>query len=291
LYRWRGRECGSASRKESIAIKSQFQVPPLQGQKVTLMVAMALALIWVDHHYPWLKPVRQQAAWVLEPAQSTAMVPSVLIDWFGESAATRQELLHENKQLSARNLILETRVQRLAALEAENVELRQLLNASEKLGGRVLVSSVLAVDPDPYSQQIFINKGSEDGVFVGQPVLDAYGLLGQVIDVLPFRSRVLMIADSNHAIPVQVNRNGVRAIAAGNGALDSLELLYVPSTADIVEGDLLISSGLGGRYPRGYPVATVTSIENIAGKPFARVSAEPSAHLDRSRHLLLLFND
>ncbi|WP_269843688.1 rod shape-determining protein MreC [Bacterioplanes sanyensis] len=254
-------------------------------------MALALALMWVDHHYSWLQPARMVSGYLLEPAQTTAMVPSALVNWFGESAATRQELLHANKQLSARNLILETRVQRLAALEAENIELRELLNASEKLGSRVLVSSVLAVDPDPYSQQIFINKGSEDDVFVGQPVLDAYGLLGQVIDVLPRRSRVLMIADSNHAIPVQVNRNGVRAIAAGTGALDSLELIYVPNTADIEVGDLLISSGLGGRYPKGYPVATVTQVENIAGKPFASVTAKPSAHLDRSRHLLLLFSD
>lgn len=253
-------------------------------------MALALALIWVDHQYSWLQPVRFVTGYVLEPAQTAAMMPSVLAGWFGESAATRQQLLHDNKQLSARNLILETRVQRLAALEAENIELRELLNASEKLGGRVLVSSVLAVDPDPYSQQILINKGQTDGVFVGQPVLDAYGLLGQVIDVLPNRSRVLMIADSNHAIPVQVNRNGVRAIAAGTGAIDSLELIYVPSTADIKVGDLLISSGLGRRYPKGYPVATVTQVENIAGKPFASVRAAPNAHLDRSRHLLLLFS-
>ncbi len=185
--------------------------------------------------------------------------------------------------------MLELRSQRLAALETENIELRELLSASEQVDDRVLVASVVAVDPDPFSQQIVVNKGGEDGVFIGQPVLDAYGLLGQVIDVMPFSARVLMIADPNHAIPVQVNRNGVRAIAVGTGSLTELELIYVPATADIIPGDLLVSSGLGERYPRGYPVATVTAVENISGQSFAKVLAEPSAQLDRSRHLLLVF--
>ena len=153
----------------------------------------------------------------------------------------------------------------------------------------VLVTGILAIDPDPYSQLIIINKGGHDGAFVGQPVLDAHGLLGQVVDVLPFTSRVLMIADSNHAIPVQVNRTGVRAIAVGNGSLDSLDIVYVPTTAGIEVGDTLVSSGLGGRYPKGYPVATVTSVDNQTGESFARVTAKPTAHLDRSRYLLLVF--
>lgn len=250
---------------------------------------LALALMWLDSHFPWLQPARYFTGYVLTPSQQVAAVPGVVAEWFSESSSQRQELLTENKQLSARNLVLELRAQRMAALEAENIELRELLSASEQIDDRVLVTSVIAVDPDPFSQQILINKGGEDGVFIGQPVLDAYGLLGQVIDVMPYSARVLMIADSNHAIPVQVNRNGVRAIAVGTGSLDELELIYVPNTADIVAGDLLVSSGLGGRYPRGYPVATVTRVDNIPGKSFAVVTAEPSAHLDRSRHLLLVF--
>lgn len=248
-----------------------------------------MILIWLDSHAPWLQPLRQASGYLVLPAQKTAAAPAAIANWFGESAAARHELLQQNKKLTARNLILETKAQRLASLEAENIELRELLSASEQIDDRVLVSSLTAVDPDPYSQQVLIDKGAEDGVFIGQPVLDAYGLLGQVIDVLPRSSRVLMIADSNHAIPVQVNRNGVRAIAAGTGSLDTLELIYVPNTADIEVGDLLVSSGLGGRYPKGYPVASVSNVENIPGKPFASVSATPSAHLDRSRHLLLVF--
>lgn len=246
--------------------------------------------MWLDSRVTWLQTVRYVTGFVLAPAQQAAMMPGAISDWYSESSSTREELRAENKQLKARNLVLETRAQRLASLETENIELRELLSASEQVDDRVLVTSVIAVDPDPFTQQILINKGGEDGAFIGQPVLDAYGLLGQVIDVSPYSSRVLMIADSNHAIPVQVNRNGVRAIAVGTGALDELELIYVPNTADIIPGDLLVSSGLGGRYPRGYPVATVTRVDNIPGKSFAQVMAEPSARLDRSRHLLLVFS-
>lgn len=261
-----------------------------QPQRLAVLVLAALLLMWTDARYSWLQPLRYGIGYVLAPAQQVALIPRAIGHWFDESAATRQQLQMENQQLQARNLVLELRSQRLAALEAENIELRELLSASEQVDDRVLVTSVIAVDPDPFSQQILVNKGGEDGVFIGQPVLDAYGLLGQVIDVMPFSARVLMIADPNHAIPVQVNRNGVRAIAVGTGSLTELELIYVPATADIIPGDLLVSSGLGERYPRGYPVARVTVVENIPGQAFARVLAEPSAQMDRSRHLLLVFS-
>lgn len=248
-----------------------------------------MSLMWFDYNYRWLDNVRYSLSYILVPSQQLSLFPGVISQWLSESASLRRELIRENKQLAARNFILERKALRVAALEAENIELRELLSASEQIDDRVLVTSVTAVDPNPFSQEIIINKGGEDGVFVGQPVLDSYGLLGQVIDVLPFRSRVLMIADSNHAIPVQVNRNGVRAIATGTGTLSELELIYVPNTADIKPGDMLVSSGLGGRYPRGYPVATVNKVKNIPGKPFASVTAIPTAQLDRSRHLLLVF--
>ena len=256
-----------------------------------LIVVLSMALMWVDSHFQWLQPVRYGVGFIVAPAQQAATVPLAMAEWFGDSATLRRELLSENKQLSARNFILERRAQRMAYLEAENIELRELLSASEQVDDRVLVASITSVDPDPFTQQIIINKGGEDGVFIGQPVLDAYSLMGQVIDVLPLTSRVLMIADSNHAIPVQVNRNGVRAIATGTGSLSELELIYVPNTADIKVGDMLVSSGLGGRYPRGYPVATVNKVENIPGKPFASVTATPTAQLDRSRHFLLVFSN
>ncbi|WP_369855429.1 rod shape-determining protein MreC [Candidatus Thalassolituus haligoni] len=265
-------------------------MPPYQGQRTLLVCLLALALMWADQRYAVFQSLRYVAGYALYPAQQLAILPSSLANWMDESTTSRRDLLDQNKQLSARNLVLELKAQRLASLEAENIELRELLSASEQVDDKVLVTTVMAVDPDPYTQQILINKGGDDGVFIGQPVLDAYGLLGQVVDVLPHTSRVMMIADSNHAIPVQINRNGVRAIATGTGALDRLELIYVPNTADIKVGDLLVSSGLGGRYPRGYPVATVEQVEHQAGQLFASVTATPSARMDRSRLLLLVFS-
>lgn len=251
---------------------------------------LSLALMWLDSHSQIFKPVRSALGYVLYPLHQISSAPSVLINWFGDSAKSQQQLIKENAELSARNLILGQKIQRLISLETENIELRELLGASDRIGERVVVAELVAVDSDPFSQQIIINKGSEDNVFIGQPVLDSHGLMGQVVDVLPHSSRVLLIADSNHAIPVQVNRNGVRAIAVGSGQLNELNLVYVPDTADITEGDLLVSSGLGGRYPRGYPVAEVATIEHFPGKAFAVVKATPSAQLDRSRHMLLVFS-
>ncbi|MDF1763739.1 MAG: rod shape-determining protein MreC [Oleibacter sp.] len=263
----------------------------MQIQRVAVIAIIALTTMWVDKSYDWFQPVRYALGYLIAPSQSVAVLPMSMSEWMGESTLSRRELLTETHRLEARNFALERKAQRMASLEAENMALRNLLSASEKVDERVLVTSVLAVDPDPYTQQIIIDKGGSNDVFVGQPVLDSNGLLGQVIEVLPFSSRVLMIADSNHAIPVQVNRNGVRAIAAGTGDLHELNLIYVPNTADIQVGDLLVSSGLGGRYPKGYPVATVTKVDNIPGKSFASVKAEPSAQMDRSRHLLLVFEE
>ena len=246
--------------------------------------------MWLDHHYDWLKSARYSLNYLLLPSQSLAQAPNSVAQWVGNILMQQEQLVKENQQLVARNLVLELRSQRLAALETENAELRHLLNASAQVDDRVLVAQVTAVNPDPYTQQVFINKGAQDGVFIGQPILDAFGLLGQVVDVLPYSARVLLIADTNHAVPVQVNRNGVRSIAVGTGSLTELELVYVPTTTDIVVGDLLVSSGLGERYPKGYPVATVTSVEDVPGEAFAKVLAKPSAHLDRSQFLLLVFN-
>ena len=210
--------------------------------------------------------------------------------WAEEAAVSRATLQEENSRLRNEALILKQKVQQMVSLRAENNRLRELLNTSEQLDDSVLVAELIGVDPDPYTHHIILNKGSTHGVFVGQPILDAQGLMGQVVEVLPYTSRVLLLADSNHAIPVQVSRNGVRAIAVGAGKLDELVLIYVPDTADIKAGDQLVSSGLGSRYPRGYPVGEITSVEHDPGEPFAFVRAKPAAYLDRSRYVLLVFS-
>src|SRR5690606_7922668 len=170
-----------------------------------------------------------------------------------------------------------------------NNELRRLLNSSEVLDDRVIVGEVVGVSPDPFSHEIIINKGESDGVTTGQAVLDAEGLMGQVIQTSQFTSRVLLVSDSSHAVPVEVVRNGLRSILLGNGETDELDLVHVPDTADIREGDMLVSSGLGGRFPRGYPVAEVSSIEKESGEPFVTIQAAPKARLNQSRLVLIVF--
>ncbi|MAA72575.1 MAG: rod shape-determining protein MreC [Bermanella sp.] len=264
------------------------------GQAINARMLMAalicIALMSADKYLEPVQHVRSLLGYFITPVQWVSGIPGQLGVWAEKSAFSRASLQEENDRLRNESLVLKQKVQQMVSMRAENNRLRELLNASELLDDKVQVAELIGVDPDPYTHHIIINKGEKHGVFVGQPILDAQGLMGQVIEVLPYTSRVLLLADSNHAIPVLVNRNGIRAIAVGAGRLDELALIYVPDTADIKEGDLLVSSGLGSRYPRGYPVGTITKVEHDPGEPFAIVSAKPSAQLDRSRYVLLVFS-
>ncbi|MBZ4024176.1 rod shape-determining protein MreC, partial [Rhodobacter sp. TJ_12] len=186
--------------------------------------------------------------------------------------ADKAQLRAENKRLHQENLTLSARLQRFDALESENERLRNLLGSAFKVGERVLIAELLQVDLDPYRQQVLVDKGTLSGVFVGQPVLDANAVMGQVERANPLTSTVLLITDARHSLPVKVNRNGLRSIATGSGLIDQLNLLHVPKKADIRVGDLLVTSGLGGTYPPGYPVARVTEVSIEPGKRFATVT-------------------
>lgn len=223
------------------------------------------------------------------PVYWIADLPSRLGDWSETHVQSRSQLLEENARLRRENLVLQGRSHQMSSLQAENVRLRALLNSSALLRDDVLVAELIGVSPDPMRHQLVLNKGEQDGVFVGQPLIDADGLLGQIVEVSSISSRAMLITDATHSIPVQVNRNGVRAIAEGTGVLGMLEVHHVAATTDIREGDLLVTSGLGGRFPVGYPVAVVSEVERDPGQPFARILARPSAALDRSRHVLLVF--
>ena len=177
----------------------------------------------------------------------------------------------------------------MSSLTAENVRLRELLGAAARLEAPYITAELLSLDSDPFTHQMVIDRGRRNGVYVGQPVLDASGLVGQVTAVSAYSSRVLMVADASHALPIQINRNGLRFVLQGSGQYDALRVIHVPDTADIREGDLLVTSGLAGRFPPGYPVARVTEVVHDPGQPFARVTAEPVARLQRSRHFLLVF--
>lgn len=255
-----------------------------------LVIVLSAVLIVADNRFDQLTPVRSAIGTGLAPIHWLGNAPSELSDWVASLFVSKEDLQAENEELRARLLILERRALKYAALASENNELRQLMNSSEVLDDRVIVGEVVAVSPDPFSHEIVINKGSRDGVEVGQAILDANGLMGQVQQTSSFTSRVLLVSDSSHAVPVVVVRNGLRAILLGNGDTSALELVHVPDTADIREGDLLVSSGLGGRFPKGYPVAEVDRITKEPGEPFVKIEATPLAELNKSRLLLVVFS-
>lgn len=225
------------------------------------------------------------------PLQWVTSVPARLREWGDEAVMSRVEWESENDRLRQELLIYRGQLQRMAAISAENARLRNLLNATELLKDRVLVAELIGVSTDPLTHTIVINRGLVDGAYLGQPVLDDRGLMGQVIEVSEHSSTVLLITDNNHALPVQVIRNGVRAIAEGTADFRRLHLRYVSPTVDIKVGDQLVSSGLGGRFPVGYPVGEVLDIHRDPGQPFMTVEVEPAANLERSRHLLLVFSE
>lgn len=252
---------------------------------------MVVGLITTDLYFNSLKQTRAVLDTLVVPVYWVADLPARVVDWQQSYLGSRDTLQGENKRLRRENLILQGRTQQMASLQAENIRLRALLNSAALLRDDVQVAELIGVSPDPVRQQVVLNRGERDGVYLGQPLIDADGLMGQVVDVSGFTSRVLLITDTTHSVPVQVNRNGVRAIAEGTGSLSALEVHHVAATTDIREGDLLVTSGLGGRFPVGYPVAEVTSVVRDPGHTFARIVAQPTAALDRSRHVLLVFTD
>lgn len=259
--------------------------------RLLVFTVLSAALMVVDARFTWLQPLRAQLGVVVEPVYWAGRLPVRLWESATQELSTRSELTAENEQLKAEQLIMQRRLQKLAALTEQNVRLRELLNSAALVDDKVLATELIGVDPNPFTHRILIDKGEQDGVVLGQPVLDARGLMGQVVEVMPYTSRVLLITDTTHSIPVQVNRNGLRAIATGTGNPERLELRHVADTADIKEGDLLVSSGMGQRFPAGYPVAMVTEVIHDSGQPFAIVRAVPTAKLNRSRYMLLVFTD
>lgn len=263
----------------------------MPGFRLLAVFVLSVVLVVADTRFEQLTEVRRSVSTGLAPVFWLGNAPDRFSGWLGDVFTPRDDLLQENETLQARVMILERRALKYAALAAENSRLRELMNASGSLDDRVVVAEVVGVSPDPFSHEVIINKGSRDGVRAGQAILDAKGLMGQVLYTSAFTSRVLLISDSSHAVPVEVNRNGLRAILLGNGDIDRLELVHVPDTADIREGDVLVSSGLGGRFPKGYPVAEVALIRKDPGEPFVTIEATPMAHLNRSKLILVVFQE
>lgn len=254
--------------------------------RLTLAIFLSVVLLFANDR---LTPVRQSIASFLSPLQYLANVPGMLLDYSAENLATRSMLEKQNAELLRQQLLMSERLQRFDHIRQENERLRSLLGSPVHMDNKKMVAEVMEVASDPYHQYVVLNHGSDSGVFVGQPVVDAKGVVGQVVEVNKLTSRVLLLSDITHAIPVRISRNDVRFIASGTGMIDELELKHVAKSTDVRVGDLLVTSGLGHRFPEGYPVARVMQVQKEDGQNYAQVIARPLAQLDRIRYVLLLW--
>jgi rod shape-determining protein MreC len=250
---------------------------------------VACILMVIDHSYPQFGKIRANLSLVVYPIQKIVDFPITTMHKIGGYFVTQKRLLAENQWLQQEHLIQQGRLQKLAALETENQHLRQLMQSASHIEENLLIANIINIDPDPFTHQVMINKGIGDNVHPGQTIIDSEGIMGTVISVNDLESRAILITDGSHAVPVENVRNGLRAIAVGTGG-ESLELRHVPKTTDIAVGDIMVTSGLGGRYPVGFPVGKVKEVKYDPGKPFAKIIVTPSAKLDRSRHILLIQN-
>lgn len=249
-----------------------------------------MVLMLADNRLDYLSQVRYYASFVITPVHWLAGVPQSVSESLSTTFQNRKDLLASNQMLQDELLMQRYQLQTLAHLEAENKRLNALLNASSIVDEIVVRAQLTGESPDPFSKRVLINKGARDGVYLGQPVLDAEGLFGQVVEIEPFNSWVLLVTDPHHSTPVQINRNGFKAVASGTrDSLHEMRLENIPDTADIKVGDMLVTSGLGQNFPVGYPVGVISSIVHDGGQPFALVTVLPTARLDRSRNLLLVF--
>lgn len=240
--------------------------------------------------YQGTKQGRSYISVLLTPLLWVADLPVKAASELSDVVVDRGLLVQENSRMKREALELQQKVQQFDSLTTENRHLRELLNGASRVEESVRLVELIGVNPDPFQHQIIINQGTDDGVFLGQPLLDSGGIMGQVVETSLYTSRVMLITDARHAIPVENNRNGVRTVALGKGEHNELVLDYISDTVDVREGDLMVSSGLSGRFPRGYPVGVVKSVQREPGVAFANVKVTPSALLSRSRHLLLVSN-
>lgn len=249
-------------------------------------------MMTVDHHFNHLRTLRSTISVAMYPIEYLAGLPSKVYNWSTESFSARNKLLSDNAGLRAEQIRLELQLQKLATLEQENTRLRELFSSTKYFDKeRLLIAELLSVDLDPYRQRIVLDKGTRNGVYQGQPLLGAKGIIGQIDKAGPFNSIAILISDPNHALLGVIARSGQRSLVVGTGNIDKLELQHLTSTADIQIGDLVITSGLDNRYPTDYPVAEITSIQQLAGEAFVKVEAKPLADLNTIREVLLKWPD
>jgi rod shape-determining protein MreC len=262
---------------------------PALGIRLAVLLVFSIILMVLDHRQNHLGAVRQAIGAAVYPLQVIVDAPFRLWDWIREGTTEHNQLQLEVSRLQAERLLTNARLQRMTALEAENARLRALLEARGQVRDVVRVVEIMAVDANPYRHNIVIDIGERDGAYDGQAIVDASGVIGQVIETGLATSHAMLISDPSHSLPIEVNRNGLRTIANGTGEFGRLDLPFVTNNADIRPGDLLVTSGLGGAFPAGYPVAVVETVNRIPQEPFADVTATPAASLDQVREVMLIW--
>jgi rod shape-determining protein MreC len=262
---------------------------PSSLTRLVFVIVLSVVLMVLDHQAQHLLRIRAALSVLIYPIQVVAAVPVRASAWVAELFDSERTLRQNNERLQAERLAHLARLQKLEALEAENQRLRDLLGSAARVADRAVVAELVEVSLEPFTRKIVVAKGSRDAVYLGQPVIDAYGIIGQVTEVGTYASKATLITDPGHAIPVLVNRNGLRTIIFGTGAPDRVNVPYLTATTDIREDDLLVSSGMGGRFPPGYPVAQVTEVVKDPNEAFLKISAKPMARLNYGKEVLLIW--
>lgn len=259
------------------------------GLRLFLTAGLSLAIMFMDTRGTYLAQVRAYLGAAVYPLQVAIDSPRRGLSWLGENLALRETLIGENQQFRRDALVRGAELQKLAALQAENARLRSLLDSRTRVPDRVVVAEILAVDLDPLRHRVVLSRGSRDGAYEGQALLDASGVVGQITRDRGSSAEALLITDPDHAVPVELVRTGLRTIAVGTGDRQRLSLPFLTRNADVQVGDLLVTSGLGGAFPVGYPVGTVALVDGSEGEAFLEVMAAPAASLDRLHEVLLVF--
>ncbi|MCP4986343.1 MAG: rod shape-determining protein MreC [Colwellia sp.] len=261
------------------------------AQRLIFVLICSAALIFFDHKMGSFETARGYLQTLVSPLQYMANGPKQMMTWASENIVIRRQLMKENQEFRENELFFHEQALQLSIVRKENERLRSLLSSPVRGEIKKMFAEILSVDSDPYSHQVVINRGTNDGVYEGQAVLDEKGIVGQILHVGVSSSRVILISDISHAIPVRIQRNGLRLIASGSGQIDRLVHNFVPHSADVKKGDLLVTSGLGGKYPEGYPVSEVILVRTDESREFATIYSKPVAEIDRLRYILLLSKD
>jgi rod shape-determining protein MreC len=266
-----------------------FKHGPSPQHRLVLVLFCSGLLIFFDHKMNSFESARGYLQSMVSPLQYLATAPKQMMSWAAENIVTRRQLIEDNEQYKINELVFHEQALQLEIVQRENERLRALLASPLRGDAKKMVAEILAVDSDPYTHQVVINRGANDGVYEGQAVIDDEGIVGQILHVGTTSSRVLLITDVTHAVPVRISRNGVRLIASGVGVIDILSHNHVPHSTDIRVDDMLVTSGLGGKFPEGYPVARVTSVLQDESRAFSQIQSQPVAKIDRLRYVLLLW--